>query len=127
MGALVSASPLLLLVEDDTPIREAVTECLEAEGYRVQAAAHGAEALAWLQGGGRPALVLLDLVMPVMSGPELINRMRAEAGLATTPVLLMTAAITAAGKPLPRVDATLSKPFDLDALLAAVKRLVRGR
>lgn len=121
----MSSPPLLLLVEDDAPIREAVSECLQAEGYRVQVAAHGAEALAWLRGGNRPALVLLDLVMPVMSGPDLLERLRADEALAATPVLLMTAAISPPGKALPRVDATLAKPFDLDDLLAAVGRLVR--
>lgn len=115
-------APLILLVEDDAAIRETVSECLSSEGYRVDAAEHGADALARLTRGERPALVLLDLVMPVMNGAELVARVRAEPALAGLPVLLMTAAITAPAA-LPQVDATLVKPFDLDDLLAAVARL----
>jgi CheY-like chemotaxis protein len=120
----VQPAPLILLVEDDAAIRETVSECLSSEGYRVDAVEHGAEALARLTSGERPALVLLDLVMPVMNGAELVARVRAEPALAALPVLLMTAAITAPREALPEVDATLVKPFDLDDLLAAVARLV---
>lgn len=115
--------PLILLVEDDVAIRETVSECLSSEGYRVAAAEHGADALARLTGGERPALVLLDLVMPVMNGAELVARVRAEPSLAGLPVVLMTAAISVPTEALPQVDATLVKPFDLDDLLAAVARL----
>ncbi len=119
----MNGAPLILLVEDDVAIRETVSECLSGEGYRVHAAAHGAEALAWLARGERPALLLLDLVMPVMNGAELLARVRADAALGELPVLLMTAAITSSASPLPRADATLVKPFDLDQLLGAVSRL----
>lgn len=116
--------PLILLVEDDGPIRDTVAECLAAEGYQVERAAHGGEALAWLQAGGRPALVVLDLVMPVMNGAELLVQLRASDTLRGTPVLLMTAAIPSAAAPLPAADAVLVKPFDLDQLLETVQRLV---
>lgn len=117
-------TPLILLVEDDAAIRETVSECLTSEGYRVDAAEHGADALARLAGAvERPALLLLDLVMPVMNGAELVERVRAEPALAGVPVLLMTAAISSPGPSLPKVDATLVKPFDLDDLLATVARL----
>lgn len=119
----VLTAPLILLVEDDVAIREAVSECLSAEGYRVDAASDGAEALARLADGERPALLVLDLVMPVMNGAELVARVRAEPRLADVPVLLMTAAISAPGAELPEVDAKLVKPFDLDDLLSAVARL----
>lgn len=116
-------APLILLVEDDDAIRETVAECLAAEGYRVVAAEHGAEALARLREGERPDLVLLDLVMPVMNGAELVAWVRGEPRLARVRLLLMTAAITSPGPELPEVDATLVKPFDLDDLLVAVARL----
>jgi CheY-like chemotaxis protein len=119
----VQTTPLILLVEDDAAIRETVSECLISEGYRVDAAEHGADALARLAGGERPSLLLLDLIMPVMNGAELVERVRAEPRLAGVPMVLMTAAIAAPGASLPAVDATLVKPFDLDDLLAAVERL----
>jgi CheY-like chemotaxis protein len=119
----VLPAPLILLVEDDVAIREAVSECLSGEGYRVDAAGDGAEALVRLADGERPALLVLDLVMPVMNGAELVARVRAEPRLADVPLLLMTAAIAAPGAELPKVDATLVKPFDLDDLLSTVARL----
>jgi CheY-like chemotaxis protein len=120
----VERSPLILLVEDDAAIRDAVAECLETEGYRVQAAGDGAEALTWLARGERPALIVLDLVMPVMNGAELLAQVRADPALERVPTLLMTAAIVAGTTPLPAADATLVKPFDLDQLLGAIGRLV---
>ena len=100
---------LILLVEDDEDIRETVFECLVEEGYRVHAATHGAEALAWLREGGRPALVVLDLLMPVMNGAEFLASLRRDGALAPVPVLLMTAAVTSTATPLPSADATLAK------------------
>ena len=117
-------SPLILLVEDDAAIRDAVAECLETEGYRVQAAGDGAEALTWLARGVQPALIVLDLVMPVMNGAELLAQVRADPALERVPTLLMTAAIVSGATPLPEADATLVKPFDLDQLLGAIGRLV---
>jgi CheY-like chemotaxis protein len=116
--------PLILLVEDDVAIRDAIAECLESEGYRVEAVGDGAEALAWLARAERPALMVLDLVMPVMNGAELLAQVRADPALGRVPTLLMTAAIASGATPLPAADATLVKPFDLDQLLAAVARLV---
>jgi CheY-like chemotaxis protein len=57
----------ILVVDDDTDLREAVVEALRSEGYRVTAAKNGADALSHLR-LERPALVLLDLMMPVMDG-----------------------------------------------------------
>lgn len=101
-------------------MREAVAECLQAEGYRVQALAQGEEALEWAR-RERPALVLVDLVMPVMSGTELLGRLRADPALETVPVVLMTAAIPARGE-MPLPAEVLRKPFELEELLATVAR-----
>lgn len=111
----------ILLVEDDSAIREGVAECLAAEGYEVGQAAHGKEALEWLRREGRPQLVVVDLVMPVMNGAELISRMRADPSLKGVPLVLMTAAIPSpGGGQVPQADGVLMKPFELDDLLAMV-------
>jgi two-component system, chemotaxis family, chemotaxis protein CheY len=112
----------VLLVEDDDGIRDSVRECLVFEGYDVAAAANGAEALVWLERGVRPSLVLLDMVMPVMSGPELLSRIRADRALADVPVVLMTAAVQRELLVGARVEAFLAKPFDLAELLKVVER-----
>lgn len=115
----------ILVVEDDAAIRDSVEECLAAEGHVTASVANGAEALEWLGREPAPDLVILDLVMPVMNGAELMERLRADARLATIPVVLMTAAMS--GVAAPSAAAVLPKPFDLEALLAAVERHGRGR
>jgi CheY-like chemotaxis protein len=83
------------------------------------ALAHGGEALAWAR-REVPALVLVDLVMPGMSGAELVALLRAEPALAQVPMVLMTAARPATEEPL--ATEILRKPFELDDLLATVAR-----
>lgn len=112
----------ILLVEDDTGIRESVVECLESEGYRVSAASNGAEGLEWLRSGGRPDLVVLDLVMPVMNGAQFLSALRGEPAFRDIPVVLMTAAMPSQGMPMPQANGYLAKPFELNDLLDAVAR-----
>ncbi len=121
------AAPRILLVEDDSGIRDSVAEVLESEGYEVSAFASGTDALEWLAREVPPDVLLVDLVMPVMSGGELLARVRADPRLAGVPAVLMTAAIPTAQSPIPAADATLPKPFELDALLDVVGRLSRAR
>jgi CheY-like chemotaxis protein len=115
--------PSVLLVEDDEGIRDSVAECLLSEGYSVCAVANGAEALAALRTTERPSVILVDLIMPVMDGAELIDALRADPTLRRIPVVLMTAASATAG--LPRADDCLEKPFQLEDLLATVERHAR--
>jgi two-component system chemotaxis response regulator CheY len=115
----------ILVVEDDAAIRESVEECLAAEGHSTASVANGAEALEWLAREPVPSLLVVDLVMPVMNGAELIERLRADARLAAVPIVLMTAAMSAPELKT-SADTVLPKPFDLDALLAAVEKHGRG-
>ncbi len=105
----------VLVVDDDPDIRDALREVLEAEGFVVVCAANGAEALAVLHAGVLPRLVVLDLMMPVMNGWEVLAAVRADRALSDIPVAVISAALGRA----PPKDATcaLSKPIDLDALL----------
>ena len=112
-------------MEDEAGIREAIAECLEAEGYAVAAVANGVEALAWLAREAPPDLLVLDLVMPVMNGAELVERLRADERLRDVPVVLTTAVMPNERTRVPQVAALLPKPFDLDTLLAAVARHCR--
>ncbi len=111
----------ILLVEDDDAIRESVSECLALEGYNVALAVNGAEALDWLERTDRPAVVLLDMIMPVMTGAELLVRMRRNPVLAGVPVVLMTAAMQREPAAI-SAQAVLPKPFDLAELLQTVAR-----
>ncbi len=121
------ANARILLVEDDSGIRESVAEVLELEGYQVSAVANGSDALEWLAREVPPDVLLVDLVMPVMSGGELLARVKADPRLAAVPAILMTAAIPSPQSPIPAADATLPKPFELDTLLEVVGRVARAR
>jgi len=112
----------ILVVDDDPDIRDALQLTLEAEGYRVRTAADGAEALDRLE-QDPAALVLLDLMMPVMGGAEFMERVRSDPRLGTLPVLVVTAWPKDAAA-LPGVRGVLKKPVDIDELFAQVARFV---
>lgn len=80
-----------MIVEDDVDIRELFADVLEAGGYRVVQAGNGREALDLLRAGAAPALILLDLMMPVMSGAELLDILRHDPELARVPVVIVSA------------------------------------
>jgi DNA-binding response OmpR family regulator len=110
----------ILVVEDDPGIRQGIADFLDFEGYTVDVAVNGEEALSYLR-ERKPSLVVLDLVMPVMNGPQLLERLRSEGIASGVPVAIMTAAMPGASA-LPQADAYLSKPFDLEELLQVVGR-----
>lgn len=114
----------ILVVEDDADLREVLAESLRLEGHEVLEAVDGLDAFQRLLGGARPALVVLDLVMPRMDGRQLLTAMRADAALAAIPVVLVT------GTP-PRdlaeaVDAILKKPIGIKDLLRCIERRGAG-
>jgi CheY-like chemotaxis protein len=119
----VDARGRILVIDDEPLIRDSVAECLEAEGYPVQAMGRAADALEALR--REPAsLVLVDLIMPGMTGAELVEQLRADAdpALRDVRVVLMTAAMPGAAERAVAADGILRKPFELGDLLAAVSR-----
>jgi CheY-like chemotaxis protein len=109
----------ILIVEDDPDIRASLRDAFEDEGYAVRCAENGRDALESLRNHARPSAVVLDLLMPVMTGNELYEAMRADPALAGIPVLVSTSEPHRA----PRGCPVLKKPFELRAMLAAVERL----
>jgi two-component system chemotaxis response regulator CheY len=110
----------ILIVDDDESIRQIVRLCLSDEGYEVFEADNGLTGLAAVE-QVLPSLILLDLRMPVMSGWEFARRYRA--GPAPhAPLIAFVAALNAEEECADlEADAILSKPFDLDELLEAVR------
>ena len=106
----------VLLVEDDKDIREAVSAVLEAEGYTVLLAGNGKEALAILD-RGQPCVVLLDLMMPVMSGWDFMDEVKKSKRLEDIPVVVVSAYSERKAEGVRRV---LKKPLDVGQLLSAV-------
>lgn len=80
----------ILLVEDDADLVRLVTHWLEREGYRVRSVASGHAALEALAGGPLPDLVLLDVMIPHITGFDILRRVRTEARTRTLPVVMMT-------------------------------------
>lgn len=122
-----NSQPKLVLVADDDPsIRELLIDLLSGEGYAVIAAENGSEAIRHAI-ESRPSLVLMDLMMPVVSGAEAANALRANPLTTTTPIVAMSAGrnISLLGDSVP-ADEFLSKPFDIDRVLEAVARYVAG-
>jgi CheY-like chemotaxis protein len=110
----------ILVVDDDDSIRQIVRLCLTEEGYRVQEAANGEIALEVLA-AFEPELILLDLRMPVMDGWEFAKRYGSTPG-PHAPIVAFVAALNAAQECADLDTAgILSKPFDLDELLTAVR------
>jgi CheY-like chemotaxis protein len=112
----------ILLVEDEAAIRTTIAFLLEREGYRVQAAANGREALR-LAGEEAPALIVTDVSMPVMDGLELLRRLPEVVG-AMPPVLVLSAVYES--ETIADTVAQcefLPKPFEIEDLLERVARL----
>jgi DNA-binding response OmpR family regulator len=126
----VAPAGAILVIEDDAGIRDTLAEYLREEGFTVEVARNGAEGLERID-ASRPALVLLDLLMPVLGGAPLLARLRAHAAHRTLPVVLMTgdhgAAVPGAAAAAAAADAVLRKPFELEDLLDTVRRFVPSR
>ena len=104
----------ILVVEDDPDIRDLVDSVLSLEGYDVAQAANGQEALEFLQTHAAPGLMLLDMMMPVLSGPELLEIMEADPRLSGFPVIVISA-IAELGS-APGVERFVKKPVSNDML-----------
>jgi len=119
------ANNSILVVDDDAAIRDLVADALKDEGYRVETASNGAEAIEVVE-HARPSLVLLDMRMPVLDGWGFAEVMR-ERGV-RLPIVVMTAAENAQ-RWCDEVggDACLAKPFDLDDLFGTVAALRPAR
>lgn len=121
----MAADPWILLVDDDAGIREALSMVLADEGYRVLVAEDGADALRLLRASERlPAVILLDLMMPVMDGYQFRAAQLADATLAGIPVIVLTAGMMSGGVAALGARSCLRKPLDLDRLLHELQDLV---
>ncbi|HEU4411992.1 MAG TPA: response regulator [Polyangiaceae bacterium] len=109
----------MLIVEDEETLGGTLRDLLEVEGYEVELATNGADALGRIA-RGRPDVVLLDFMLPIADGAEVLRRLAAE-GVAGARVIVMT---SAARESLgdAKYDHFLAKPFRLDAVL----RLIAG-
>ena len=119
-----SESATIVLIEDDEDIREIVAEVLRAEGYAVFAAPDGGEGLELVRrlGGPRVSLILLDFMMPVLDGSQVLAVLKGDHTLESIPVIVVSAAARQApASGFRGIAAWLSKPVDMQCLLTAVR------
>jgi CheY-like chemotaxis protein len=117
----------ILIIDDDLDIRDALSDTLEDQGYRVFTAANGHDALRLLRDGGvAPSMILLDLMMPVMDGYAFLDERRRDPALAAIPVAVITAGNRVdparLGGPVP----VIPKPIELPRLVAVMEQLGAG-
>ncbi len=121
---LAAEGRLVLIVEDEQPIREVIAEALEDHGFRAVPAANGAEALQMLD-AVQPDVMVLDLLMPVMHGWAFM-----ESYIEKTDGRLIPIVVVSVNPALPRsfnrlgVRSVVAKPFDVEALVDAVEQAV---
>ena len=115
----------VMIVEDDPDTREMLERFLELEGFEVRTAANGQLALESLQADSALSVILLDLMMPVMNGWQFREAQTSDPKIAGIPVVVVTAAGAKDDIPAIEADAWLSKPVDLDRLLATIGEICR--
>ena len=116
----------VLIAEDERNIAESLRFLLAREGHTVSLAHDGAEALAMVR-RARPDTLVLDLMLPKLSGFDVLKELRAEAETRTLPILMLTAKGQANDKQAAEdlgVDAFVTKPFANDDVIATVARLL---
>jgi DNA-binding response OmpR family regulator len=113
------ASKQVLVVEDDLPIRDILQDVLVQAGYDVIPATSGKQALEYLDSdpGDPPDLIILDLMIPLVSGWQVLERVRSDQRLCGIPVIVTTAVTT--DRPT-GATVVLNKPFSVRALLEAI-------
>lgn len=109
----------ILLVEDDASIRRGLQTTLELEGYLVKAANNGKEALEILNSPEKPCVVLLDIMMPIMNGRELLDIIMKDVELAPIPVIILSA--IAEKTHTIGAAAVVRKPFELGHVIGLIE------
>jgi CheY-like chemotaxis protein len=118
--------PLIVIAEDEFLIADVLVMMLEDAGYEVASAPHGKAALDLVR-EKTPSLVVTDFMMPLMTGLELAQTMRADKDLAQIPIILVSGAQGSIGRAHPEVfDAVLDKPYNERKLIETVSRLIKS-
>ena len=123
-GRRLRSTKRILVVDDEPTIREVISEALREAGYVVDSAANGADALREMR-RQRPRAIVLDLMMPILDASGFHELMRLNPRYADIPIVVVTAAYAAA-ESAERIGASayLTKPFELDELVATVAGVI---
>lgn len=115
-----------LIAEDEFDLLQALTTILEGEGFSVTGCKDGREAIDALQ-DSRPDLIITDLMMPRLSGLELVHSIRSRDDLNALPVMMISCADLPDGMRNEDIQSFLRKPFSVKEFLREISRLLEGR
>jgi two-component system, chemotaxis family, chemotaxis protein CheY len=118
----ISDAGTLLVVDDDSDVRDAMRDVISDYGYRVVCARDGEEALRYLRSNPPPTAILLDLFMPRMNGWQLARELESSPRLAKIPVITVTASAPHWGYPVPMAR-VVRKPFDVEHLVRVIGKV----
>ena len=114
----------VLVVDDEIDILDSVEAVLEIDGYNVSRCSDPMKAIAAMK-AKKPDLLILDVMMPVRTGPEILLEMKSHPELLSIPCILMSAGTTTNyDQKVYKWDVFMKKPFDLEDLLSNVKKLI---
>lgn len=113
----------ILVVDDELDLAESIASILESEGYLVRVVAGGTAALEIMQ-KEHIDLLILDVMMPIVKGSDVIEKMKSDMKLAAIPILLMSASKEPTPTGIMSWDHFLRKPFDINELVTSVQKLV---
>jgi CheY-like chemotaxis protein len=116
----MAGKPKILLVEDNPDVRRLYAIGLNQRGFEVKLAANGAEAVERVA-SERPDYILLDWVMPLMDGSEVVERLGHEDGIASIPIIVISGQPAPQALP-PRIRCWLTKPLTIDELVTELTR-----
>ncbi|MFL5813997.1 MAG: response regulator [Bdellovibrionia bacterium] len=116
----------ILIVDDEHDILLAAEILLSDEGFEVRTARNGREALERLA-EKHPDIVLMDVMMPILTGPETIRQMKADPDYAKIPIILMSAVQPSFKSDEVAWDLFIRKPFEIDSLLVSIQKLLEKK
>ncbi len=124
------SNKVIMVVDDEDDLRMALVDRLTHEGYTVIEAAHGSQGIDLARMEPHPDLILLDIMMPVMSGHQTWAYMKKDANLRDIPILIISAKLQANdvfwGEAMPSED-YITKPFEMDYLLQRIREKITER
>jgi CheY-like chemotaxis protein len=117
------SKPKILIVEDDSDVRRLYALGLNQRGFEVKLAATGAEAVERILSGEQPDVILLDWLLPLMNGGEVLTRLADDHRAAAIPIIVISGQPAPPRESLnPRIQSWLTKPVTIDDLVAEIQR-----
>lgn len=115
--------PKILIVEDDADARRLYAIGLNQRGFEVKLAANGAEAIERITGGEMPDVILLDWLLPLMDGAEVLDKLGVHSSTASIPVIVISGQPVPTGAGIdPRIQCWMTKPVSIEQLVSEIER-----